>query len=147
VDASDKPNPAAHSKKQIISHVIQADGTQSAPVLGKRKLDAAFETEASKTASKNPGKANSDTTDRQALIGNPMGLRWSNNSCAFDAVLTFLYNVWLDNTTDRSRLGFKTLHTPWRESVTPCAGVWKERIPQLSLGADILEYNMFWTTC
>ena len=35
-------------------------------------------------------------------MGNPRGLQWSNNSCAFDAVLSILYNLWQDNATERS---------------------------------------------
>ncbi|KAF8798230.1 hypothetical protein BYT27DRAFT_7021830, partial [Phlegmacium glaucopus] len=32
----------------------------------------------------------------------PQGSQWSNNSCAFDAVISVLYNVWLDNSRLRS---------------------------------------------
>jgi hypothetical protein len=53
VESSDKLNPGAISKKQTISHVVQADGTPSTPLLGKRKLGADFESETSETASKN----------------------------------------------------------------------------------------------
>ena len=35
VDSSDKSNPATHSKKQLIPHVIQADETSTTPLLGK----------------------------------------------------------------------------------------------------------------
>ena len=53
VDSSDKPNQGAGPKKQSISHVVPTDRTQSTPLLGKRKLGADFESEVSKTASKN----------------------------------------------------------------------------------------------
>ena len=119
MDSPDKPNPAMRSNKQSTSRVVQADGIQSAPLLGKRKLDADFENEASKTASKkirisskavtecsvpnNLSKADSNsTTDHRAPIGSPRGLQWSNNSCAFDAILSVLYNIWVDNATERT---------------------------------------------
>ena len=35
-------------------------------------------------------------------MDNPRGSQWSNNSCAFDAVLSVLYNIWLDNTQERT---------------------------------------------
>ena len=81
-------------------------------------MGADFESEASETASKkirmdskvtkdhcvpsNLSKAVADTTECHALIGNPKGLQWSNNSCAFDAVLSVLYNIWQDNATERT---------------------------------------------
>ena len=120
VDSSDKPNPAACSNKQLLPHVIQADRAQS-PLLGKRKLGADFETEASGAASKRIrmssestmkccipkilNKAGSNTTTERRtsiVLGSPRGLQWSNNSCAFDAVLSILYNIWLDNVAERT---------------------------------------------
>jgi hypothetical protein len=120
VDSSDKSNPATHSKKQLIPHIIQAGETSTTPLLGKRKLDADFETETDKTASKkirmsskatercapkypsNLVKADSNTTEHRTPIGSPRGSQWSNNSCAFDAVLSVLYNVWQENAVERT---------------------------------------------
>ena len=50
----------------------------------------------------NPGKGGPSITEHPAPMGNPRGLQWSNNSCAFDAVLSILYNLWQDNATERS---------------------------------------------
>ena len=52
VESSDKQDPGVRSKNQSISRVIQADGTQSTPLLGKRKLDVHFKSDANETASK-----------------------------------------------------------------------------------------------
>src|SRR6202034_3097665 len=96
----------------------QADGTSTTPILGKRKLGADSETEASETASKknrmsskataercapkNLSKPGSNTTEHHTPIGSPRGSQWSNNSCAFDAVLSVLYNVWQENAVERT---------------------------------------------
>ena len=128
MDSSDKPNPATQSKKQSISHIIQTDGTQSTPLLGRKKLGADFKTEASKPASKkvrvsskattehsipnDPSKADSDTAEHHALIGGPRGLQWSNNSCTFDAVLSILYNIWQDNAAERT-VQFKDINNEY----------------------------------
>jgi PIF1-like helicase len=37
-----------------------------------------------------------DHSDFQRL-GIPIGTQWQNNSCAYDAVITILFNIWLDN--------------------------------------------------
>ena len=50
----------------------------------------------------NPSKADPDTMEHHGQIGNPRGLQWSNNSCAFNAVLSVLYNIWQDNTAERT---------------------------------------------
>ena len=118
MDTPDKLNPAESSKTQSISHIVHADGTQCIPVLGKRKLHADFETEANETASKkfrmsskattqhcvpnDPSKAGSNATELHAPIDNPRGLQWSNNSCAYDAILSVLYNIWQDNPSVRT---------------------------------------------
>ena len=45
-----------------------------------------------------PSKAASNALLHLTLTdNNPRGLQWSNNSCAFDAVLSVLYNIWQDN--------------------------------------------------
>jgi hypothetical protein len=49
-----------------------------------------------------PSKASSNPTEHRAPIGNPRGLQWSNNSCAFDAVLSVLFNIWQDNSMERT---------------------------------------------
>lgn len=104
VDSSDKLDPGAGSKKQSVSNVVQTDRT---PLLGKRRLGADFESEASEAS--NPSKTGSNTTEHHAPIGNPRGLQWSNNSCAFDAVLSVLFNIWQDNTKTRLRCSEYTL--------------------------------------
>ena len=114
VDPSDKPNPVARSNKQTISHVIQLDGIGTT-LLEKRKLGAYFESEASEPASKKikmnpnattehcvPNNPSSNAAEHRALINSPRGLQWSNNSCAFDAVLSILYNIWQDDATERT---------------------------------------------
>jgi hypothetical protein len=56
-----------------------------------------------------PSKAASNETElseHHSPIHNPRGLQWSNNSCAFDAVLSVLYNIWQDNPAVRT-LQFK----------------------------------------
>jgi hypothetical protein len=35
-------------------------------------------------------------TQKSIQIANPVGLRWSNNSCAYDAVFSILYSLWRD---------------------------------------------------
>ena len=70
VDASDKLIPAPSSKKQPISHIIQPDGTLSTPLLGKRKLGADFEAEASETALKKI-KSSSNATTEHCIPNNP----------------------------------------------------------------------------
>ena len=126
VDSSDKLNPATCSKKQLKSRIIQADKTESTPLLGKRKLGAEFETEPSEPASKKfktsskpiteyciPNdlrKTDSNTTAHHAPIISPRGLQWSNNSCAYDAVLSVLYNVWQDNAVERT-VQFKDINS------------------------------------
>ena len=87
-----------------------------------------FKTEASETASKkirtsskpriercipsNPSKADPDTMEHHGQIGNPRGLQWSNNSCAFNAVLSVLYNIWQDNATERT-VQFKNINVEY----------------------------------
>ena len=127
---SNKPNPAGTSKKHTIFHVVPLDQIHSAPLLGKRKLED-YETEANETASKkfrmtseatkelcirnDPSKATSNPTELseyRAPIDNPRGLQWSNNSCAFDAVLSVLYNIWQDNPAVRT-LQFKVINNEY----------------------------------
>ena len=130
VDSSDKVDPATRSKKQLTSRIIQADGTRSlaTPLLGKRKLGEDFEAEAIETTSKkirmslraateccvpnNPSKVVSNTTEHRTPIGSPTGLKWSNNSCAYDAVLSVLYNVWQDDATKRT-VQFKDINNEY----------------------------------
>ena len=128
VDPSDKPKPgpSAGSEKKSTTHIIEADGNPGTPLIGKQKLGADFESETRETASKkirlgskvttercvpsNLSKASLNTTEHRAAIGtNPRGLQWSNNSCAFDAVLSILYNVWQDNATERT-VQFKNIN-------------------------------------
>ena len=42
-----------------------------------------------------------ESVEEWEVLGNPRGLQWSNNSCAFDAVLSVLYDIWQDNPTER----------------------------------------------
>ena len=128
VDPSDKPKPgpSAGSEKKSITHIVEADGNSGTPLIGKQKLGADFESETRETASKkirlgskvttercvpsNLSKASLNTTEHRVAIGtNPRGLQWSNNSCAFDAVLSILYNVWQDNATERT-VQFKNIN-------------------------------------
>jgi hypothetical protein len=46
-----------------------------------------------------------DSMHSDVLI--PLGLQWQNNSCAYDAVFTILYNVWREDP--------KSVDTAWRE--------------------------------
>ena len=135
VDSSDKQDPVTSSKTRSIPHITQTDGNDSTsiPSLGKRKLGADFESEVcadSETASKkvrmsskatmehcipsNPSKAVSNPTEHHAPIPSRSlrGLQWSNNSCAFDAVLTVLFNIWQDNTTERT-VQFKDINNEY----------------------------------
>ena len=50
----------------------------------------------------NKAGSNTTTEHRTSIVGSPRGLQWSNNSCAFDAVLSILYNIWQDNVTERT---------------------------------------------
>jgi hypothetical protein len=120
---SDKPNPAEISKKHTMPRVVPLDQTHSTPLLGKRKFGV-YETEANEAASKkirmsleatkkhcapnDPSKAASNATEHHVPRDNPRGLQWSNNSCAFDAVLSVLYNIWQDNPAVRT-LQFKDI--------------------------------------
>ena len=49
-----------------------------------------------------PSKADSNTTEHHAPIGNPRGLKWSNNSCEFDAILAVLFNIWQEDAMERT---------------------------------------------
>ena len=50
----------------------------------------------------NRSKADLNTTEHHAPMGNPRGLQWNNNSCAFDAILAVLFNIWQDDATERT---------------------------------------------
>jgi hypothetical protein len=128
VDSSEKERPAADSKKQSMSHiVVQADETWStSTLLGKRKLGEDFQSDVIETACKKtrinskpakkhhvvpsnlswskagPSQIATLAEQQPALITNPRGLQWSNNSCAFDAVFSVLYNIWQDDPKERT---------------------------------------------
>ncbi|KAF8237885.1 hypothetical protein L208DRAFT_1014830, partial [Tricholoma matsutake] len=42
-------------------------------------------------------------------ISSPQGSQWSNNSCAFDAVMSILYNIWQDNARNQT-VQFKNIN-------------------------------------
>jgi hypothetical protein len=110
----------AHQKKSEVSHFIPAKGTKAAMmILGKRKLSAEFDHKQDENALKKINTGLSSTSghsapeDKTALkISNmissslhghftqisPCGTQWSNNSCAFDAVMSVFYNIWKDDT-------------------------------------------------
>ena len=56
------------------------------------------------------------TTEYHVTMDNPRGSQWSNNSCAFDAVLSVLYNIWLDNTQERT-VQLKDINNEYLEQV------------------------------
>src|ERR1700723_4563653 len=49
---------------------------------------------------------NDDASDSTLYM--PKGTRWSNNSCAYDPIVTILYNIWLDDTVAQSA-AFKSI--------------------------------------
>ena len=58
-----------------------------------------FETMAKKRKTKNNQALDLQPMEHGAC---PRGSQWSNNSCAYDVVISILYNIWLDNSTLRS---------------------------------------------
>ena len=54
------------------------------------------------TAVKKKTKKENLETQSLPLDTSPRGSQWSNNSCAFDAVISLLYNIWLDDMNKRS---------------------------------------------
>ena len=100
-------------------------------VLGKRKLDTEFDPRpgTSKAVSKKIRRSSSLSNTKEHCAptvehsesgqctrtsnpASPRGLQWSNNSCAFDAVMSILYNVWLDNVTERT-VQFKNINNEY----------------------------------
>jgi hypothetical protein len=52
------------------------------------------------------------------MLSQPRGTQWHNNSCAFDAVISILYNInWASLQRALNRLFNQTLHTPLKKSV------------------------------
>ena len=84
----------------ILVKVVQISKLRPARLHQKKKSSSNATTE--HCIPNNPGKGGPSMTEHHAPIGNPRGLQWSNNSCAFDAVLSILYNLWQDNATERS---------------------------------------------
>jgi uncharacterized protein DUF6570/helitron helicase-like protein/PIF1-like helicase len=39
---------------------------------------------------------NATDTSRSVQLNNPLGTQWHNNSCAYDAIITVLFNIWYD---------------------------------------------------
>ncbi|KAF9459637.1 hypothetical protein BDZ94DRAFT_1312254 [Collybia nuda] len=73
----------------------------------KRKMDYMISQEPGPAQKKQRGLES--LTDEQKIVqhqglqlGVPVGTQWSNNSCAFDTVVSILYNIWLGDNTDWS---------------------------------------------
>jgi hypothetical protein len=111
---------AAYQKKSEVSRFVPAKGTKDITVvLGKRKFSAEFDHKEDENALKKIKTVLSSTfgyfapddktAQKKSNMGSnslhghstqmsPHGTQWSNNSCAFDAVMSILYNIWQDNT-------------------------------------------------
>ncbi|KAF8235366.1 hypothetical protein L208DRAFT_1013932, partial [Tricholoma matsutake] len=98
---SSKPVANNHPKKKE-SHFIWADGTGTSVYLGKWKLSAELEQGQDETRVKRSKTDLSNTTEGHTPTDSPQGSQWSNNSCAYDAVMSILYNIWQDDPTQRT---------------------------------------------
>ncbi|KAF8815886.1 hypothetical protein BYT27DRAFT_7024928, partial [Phlegmacium glaucopus] len=98
MEPSDKPKPAPRLNKQTVPRFVPADGTQSISTLRKRKLGD-FNPEVSSETALKKLKIDLNITMEHftQTMNSPRGSQWSNNSCAFDAVMSVLYNIWLDD--------------------------------------------------
>ena len=64
----------------------------------KRKRDSIVPTKKTHGIGSKKVKFNHNTTDTSASVqlNIPLGTQWQNNSCAYDAIITILFNMWSD---------------------------------------------------
>ena len=101
VDRTTQKVPSAHAtylKATSIAHNV-ASKVVSTICKAKRKLDVVEDLVSTVLPSKKP-KPNhtaSHSIPDSVVSAMPEGTIWSNNSCAYDAVLVILYSIWSDN--------------------------------------------------
>jgi hypothetical protein len=91
--------------------IIQPSTVLMEPVHGscapKRKLDASHSSdymESSSTAKKMKRSADNTVVRHPAHLQMPLGMVWSNNSCAYDCVLSIMHTIWSHDSVRHSDL-------------------------------------------
>jgi hypothetical protein len=61
------------------------------------KRKSSIEDKSANKKIKNINYSHSDNGEIEMQIANPLGIRWSNNSCAYDSVFSILFSLWKSN--------------------------------------------------
>jgi Helitron helicase-like domain at N-terminus/PIF1-like helicase len=87
----------------------------------KRKISYAISTEKKRRIKKIKFSHLTASDDPSKLIrlNIPLGTRWQNNSCAYDAVITLLFNIWREDAVSETR-SWSELHCELLDSLTEC---------------------------
>ena len=61
----------------------------------------------------------SDTSEPSIRLDIPLGMHWQNNSCAYDAVITILFNIWREDAISETD-AWRELNCELLDSLTQC---------------------------
>jgi hypothetical protein len=95
---SGKDVSATPNKSSFVSLAQGASLPSILPSTSKRKISG------SSVAPRRKKLKTNHISDSSSVSGSimPKGICWSNNSCAYDPIVSILYNIWLDNPVEQS---------------------------------------------